>query len=144
MNSNTGWPRSKLCGPAGSLGHPGSVRLGLGAATGRLGRRRTEAARAGAAPGAAHLGRFKPLADFDWGWPAQCDQAVVAELMTLGFIREAANLILVGPNGVGKSMIAQNIAHHAVLRGTAPCSSMPPRCWEIWRRRTGTTPCDAA
>jgi hypothetical protein len=20
--------------------------------------------------GAAHLGRFKPLADFDWGWPA--------------------------------------------------------------------------
>jgi DNA replication protein DnaC len=67
--------------------------------------------------GAAHLGRFKPLADFDWGWPAQCDQAAVAELMTLGFIQEAANLILVGPNGVGKSMIAQNIAHHAVLQG---------------------------
>lgn len=66
---------------------------------------------------AAHLGRFKPLADFDWGWPAQCDQAVVSELMTLGFIREAFNLILVGPNGVGKSMIAQNIAHHAVLQG---------------------------
>ncbi|WP_207952050.1 IS21-like element helper ATPase IstB [Pseudomaricurvus alcaniphilus] len=66
---------------------------------------------------AAHIGRFKPLADFDWGWPAQCDQAVVAELMTLGFIKEAANLILVGPNGVGKSMIAQNIAHHAVMQG---------------------------
>jgi DNA replication protein DnaC len=67
--------------------------------------------------GAAHLGRFKPLADFDWGWPAQCDQTVVSELMTLGFIKEAANLILVGPNGVGKSMIAQNIAHYAVLQG---------------------------
>ncbi|MFU8832474.1 MAG: IS21-like element helper ATPase IstB [Wenzhouxiangella sp.] len=66
---------------------------------------------------AAHLGRFKPLVDFDWGWPAQCDQAAVAELMTLGFIQESANLILVGPNGVGKSMIAQNIAHHAVLQG---------------------------
>lgn len=91
---------------------------------------------------AAHLGRFKPLADFDWGWPAQCDQAAVAEFMTLGFIREAANLILVGPNGVGKSMIAQNIT--PCCRGTAPCSSTPPRCWGIWQRRTGTTRCAAA
>ena len=22
----------------------------------------------------AHLGRFKPLADFDWHWPSQCDR----------------------------------------------------------------------
>jgi DNA replication protein DnaC len=66
---------------------------------------------------AAHIGRFKPLADFDWNWPAQCDKATVSGFMTLSFIQEAANLILVGPNGVGKSMIAQNIAHHAVLQG---------------------------
>lgn len=66
---------------------------------------------------AAHIGRFKPLADFDWSWPARCDQAAVAELMTLSFIQETANIILVGPNGVGKSMIAQNIAHHAVMQG---------------------------
>jgi len=66
---------------------------------------------------AAHIGRFKPLADFDWRWPQQCDQAAVSDLMTLGFIQQAANVILVGPNGVGKSMIAQNIAHHAVLQG---------------------------
>jgi len=67
--------------------------------------------------GAAHIGRFKPLADFDWRWPQQCDQAAVSDLMTLGFIQQASNVILVGPNGVGKSMIAQNIAHHAVLQG---------------------------
>ena len=66
---------------------------------------------------AAHIGRFKPLADFDWGWPTQCDQAAVAGFMTLGFIPQSANLILVGPNGVGKSMLAQNIAHHAVMQG---------------------------
>jgi len=66
---------------------------------------------------AAHIGRFKPLADFDWSWPAQCDQAAVSALMTLRFIQETANVILVGPNGVGKSMIAQNIAHHAVMQG---------------------------
>ncbi len=66
---------------------------------------------------AAHIGRFKPLADFDWHWPKQCDKAAVSDLMTLEFIQQATNVILVGPNGVGKSMIAQNIAHHAVLQG---------------------------
>ncbi len=66
---------------------------------------------------AAHIGRFKPLADFDWRWPAQCDKAAVSGFMTLSFIQEAANIILVGPNGVGKSMIAQNIAHYAVMQG---------------------------
>lgn len=65
----------------------------------------------------ARIGRFKPLADFDWDWPTQCDQAAVAELMTTSFLKEAANIILVGPNGVGKSTIAQNIAHQAVLQG---------------------------
>lgn len=65
----------------------------------------------------ARIGRFKPLADFDWDWPTQCDRAAVSDLMSLGFIQEAANIILVGPNGVGKSTIAQNIAHQAVLQG---------------------------
>ncbi len=36
--------------------------------------------------GAAHIGRFKSLADFDWNWPQQCDRAAVSELMTLSFI----------------------------------------------------------
>ena len=58
----------------------------------------------------AHLGRFKPLADFDWSWPTQCDQEVVNECMQLEFLKESTNLILVGPNGVGKSTIARNIA----------------------------------
>lgn len=65
----------------------------------------------------SRIGRFKPLADFDWQWPTLCDRAAVSEAMTLGFIEEAANIILVGPNGVGKSTIAQNIAHQAVLQG---------------------------
>lgn len=65
----------------------------------------------------ARIGRFTPLADFDWSWPTQCDQAAINDLMTLRFIDEASNVILVGPNGVGKSTIAQNITHHAVLQG---------------------------
>ena len=66
---------------------------------------------------AAHIGRFKPLCDFDWTWPKQCDRAAVDALITLDFLKEAANVVFVGPNGVGKSMFAQNIAHQAVIDG---------------------------
>lgn len=65
----------------------------------------------------AHLGRFKPLAEFDWQWPRRCDRAAVEELMRLGFLDEAGNVVLVGPNGVGKSTLARNIAHQAVIDG---------------------------
>ena len=65
----------------------------------------------------AHIGKFKPLADFDWSWPQQCDQRAIAELMSLDFLRSATNAILVGTSGLGKTMIAQNIAHQAVLQG---------------------------
>ena len=65
----------------------------------------------------AHIGRFKPLADFDWAWPQQCDQRAIAELMTLDFLPSATNAILVGTSGLGKTMIAQNIAYQAILQG---------------------------
>lgn len=65
----------------------------------------------------ARLGRFKLLADFDWQWPKQCDREAIDDLMTLSFLKEAANAVLVGPNGVGKSTIARNIAYQAVLQG---------------------------
>ncbi len=65
----------------------------------------------------AHIGRFKPLVDFDWAWPTQCDQRAIAELMSLDFLSNATNAILVGASGLGKTMIAQNIAHQAVLNG---------------------------
>ncbi len=65
----------------------------------------------------ARLGEFKPLADFNWDWPRSCDRMAVEDLMSLSFLNEAANVVLVGPNGVGKSTIAANIAHRAVLEG---------------------------
>jgi len=65
----------------------------------------------------AHIGRFKPLADFDWAWPKSIDRSAVEELMTLDFVKDASNVVLVGPNGVGKTMCACNIGYQAVLAG---------------------------
>ena len=65
----------------------------------------------------AHLGQFKPLADFDWGWPKEIDRAAIEELMGLQFLEDATNVVLVGPNGVGKSMCAANLGYQAVLAG---------------------------
>jgi DNA replication protein DnaC len=65
----------------------------------------------------AQLGRFKPLADFDWRWPTQCDRTAIESLLRLDFLREGANAVLMGPNGVGKTTIARNIAHEAVRAG---------------------------
>ena len=65
----------------------------------------------------AHIGRFKPLADFDWDWPTHCDRAAVQELMTLSFMADATNVVLVGPNVAGKSMLACNLGHQALIEG---------------------------
>jgi DNA replication protein DnaC len=51
------------------------------------------------------LGTFKALSDFDWAWPKKLDRALVEELLTLRFIAEGANVVLLGPNGVGKTML---------------------------------------
>ena len=64
----------------------------------------------------AHIGQFKPIADFDWSWPAQVDRAAV-ELMTLQFMADATNVVLVGGNGLGKTMFACNLGYQAVLAG---------------------------
>jgi DNA replication protein DnaC len=63
------------------------------------------------------IGRFKPLVQFDWSWPKRCDREVIDELMQLDFVAESTNVILCGPNGVGKTTIAKNIAYQAVIRG---------------------------
>jgi DNA replication protein DnaC len=65
----------------------------------------------------ARLGAFKPMADFDYDWPKALDRALLEELFTFAFLEQAANIVIVGPNGLGKSMIAKNLLHQGVLRG---------------------------
>jgi DNA replication protein DnaC len=65
----------------------------------------------------ARLGRFKPIADFDWSWPRKIDRPLIERALTLDFLPEGRNLILLGTNGLGKTMIAKNLAYGAVLAG---------------------------
>jgi len=63
------------------------------------------------------IGRFKPMADFDWAWPTKIDRDAVEAALRLDFLKENRNVVLVAPQGLGKTMIAQNIAHEAILKG---------------------------
>lgn len=63
------------------------------------------------------LGSFKPMDQFDWDWPAKIDRSVVEACLKLEFLDGANNVVLVAPHGLGKTMIAQNIAHQAILAG---------------------------
>src|SRR5438270_13110767 len=65
----------------------------------------------------ARIGRFKPICDFDWTWPKRCDRLAFEALMSLDFLKDATNLVLVGPNGVGTSTLARNLAHQALTHG---------------------------
>ena len=65
----------------------------------------------------ARLGNFKPLTDFDWAWPKRIDRGALEELMALEFVREKSNVVLIGPNGVGKSTLALNLAYQSLIHG---------------------------
>ena len=66
---------------------------------------------------AACLGRYRPFSDFDWTWPKRIHRETIERLFTLAFLEEPANIILMGPAGIGKTMIAKNIAYQAALAG---------------------------
>jgi DNA replication protein DnaC len=65
----------------------------------------------------SRIGSFKSISDFDWNWPKSIDRAAVESALRLEFLPDARNIVLVAPQGLGKTMIAQNVAHHGVLGG---------------------------
>lgn len=65
----------------------------------------------------SRLGRFKPMSDFDWNWPTKIDRDAVESAVALSFLEERRSVVLVAAQGLGKTMIAQNIAHQAILHG---------------------------
>ena len=65
----------------------------------------------------ARLGRFKAMADFEWTWPTQIHRSTVERVFALDFLAQRENVIIVAPNGLGKTMLAKNLVHQAILAG---------------------------
>jgi DNA replication protein DnaC len=71
----------------------------------------------------ASLARFASLpspftlADFDFSAQPSVDKKLIDELATLRFVEDATNVLLIGPPGVGKTMLAVGLGHAAVEAG---------------------------
>jgi DNA replication protein DnaC len=65
----------------------------------------------------ARLGKFKRIDDFDWAFPQNINRDSIENLLKTDFINRQENIILAGAQGLGKTMIAKNIAYHAVMKG---------------------------
>jgi DNA replication protein DnaC len=87
-------------------------------------------------PHVSGIKSFKPMADFEWNWPTKIERDIVERALTLDFLHEARNLVLVGRNGLGKTMIAQNICHAAVLAGHSVFFRSAPALLEELHRQT--------
>lgn len=65
----------------------------------------------------ACLGSFKTIDRFEWEHPEKIDRALVERLVELDFVDRGENVLLKGGSGLGKTMIAQNLAQTALAAG---------------------------
>jgi DNA replication protein DnaC len=65
----------------------------------------------------ARLGRFKSMADWEWDWPKAIQRPTVERVLTLDFLAQRENVIVVASHGLGKTMLAKNLVHQAILAG---------------------------
>jgi len=61
----------------------------------------------------------KTLEGFDWSWPRKINRAQIEHLFGLQFLKDNANVCLVGNVGVGKTHLASALGYHACLQGVS-------------------------
>lgn len=66
---------------------------------------------------ASNIREFKAISEFNWSWPSKIDKIAITELLSLEFMQEKENIVFIGPNGTGKTMLAKNIAYGALSGG---------------------------
>lgn len=57
------------------------------------------------------------MADFEWDWPTHIHRPTVERVLSLDFLAQRENVIVVASHGLGKTMIAKNLVHQAILTG---------------------------
>lgn len=62
---------------------------------------------------AARLPVAKGLDTFDWNWPKVVNKDQIRHLFSLGFMKDKANVVFIGPTGVGKTHLAIALAMEA-------------------------------
>ena len=65
----------------------------------------------------ATLNSSKTLETFDFTFNPALNRQLVYDLATGNFIRDKRNVLICGPTGVGKSHLAQSLAHESCRRG---------------------------
>ena len=65
----------------------------------------------------AHLPFHRSLDHFDFAFQPSIDERQVRELASLAFVAEAANLLLLGPPGVGETHLAVALALRSIENG---------------------------
>jgi DNA replication protein DnaC len=61
--------------------------------------------------------RIKRIQDFDWAFNPKIPRDKLLEFIHTQWLKKPANLILIGPAGVGKTHLASALCHEAILQG---------------------------
>ena len=78
---------------------------------------------------AARFEQVCAIEDIDFNYNPKIPAAHIRDLATMRFIESGESVILHGPVGVGKTMIAQALGQRPVGGVTARRSPRPPACW---------------
>lgn len=78
---------------------------------------------------AARFEQTSSIEDFDFTYNPKVPAALIRDLATLRFVEAGESVIIHGPVGVGKTMIAQALGHQACRRGHSALFTRPPGYW---------------